>query len=67
LLNRPDSNYALTQGITMKVISKLVAKLARNQKRRQGIAELNQLSDKELNDIGIARYDIKRVIMAGEK
>lgn len=30
---------------------------------RQTIKELNSLSDKELNDIGIGRYDIERIAL----
>ena len=32
------------------------------QKRRQTRRELNALSDRELNDLGISRYDIERIV-----
>jgi len=33
---------------------------------RRLIKELNRLTDKELNDIGINRYDIDRLVWLGE-
>lgn len=33
---------------------------------RRLIKELNMLTDKELNDIGINRYDIDRLVWLGE-
>lgn len=36
--------------------------LALWQKRRQTRRELNSLSDRELNDLGISRYDIDRIV-----
>jgi uncharacterized protein YjiS (DUF1127 family) len=40
---------------------KLELKSARKAKVRRTMKELSQLTDKELNDIGINRYDIPRI------
>lgn len=40
--------------------------LATWREHRRVIKELNQLTDKELNDIGINRCDIDRLIWLGE-
>lgn len=39
---------------------------ARWQKRRQLERELYSMTDRELNDIGIARADIRRVVSEAE-
>lgn len=43
-------------------MKKLLEKLHKRKQARKAIKELSALSDYELNDIGINRADIKRVV-----
>lgn len=40
--------------------------LRRQEKIHNAVRELNNLNDKELSDIGIARCDINRVVREGK-
>jgi len=48
------------------MIRKLLNKFERWNDNRVDIAELNRMSDRELNDIGIHRGDIYRVVVLGQ-
>jgi uncharacterized protein YjiS (DUF1127 family) len=43
------------------MIRKIIAIVAANLAERSTIRELNRLSDRELNDIGISRWDIPNI------
>jgi uncharacterized protein YjiS (DUF1127 family) len=44
------------------MLNKLLKKIQKIQEKRAAYWQLNNMSDKELNDIGITRADIRRVI-----
>ena len=46
----------------MKIIEAIKQRLAQNKRRKVTIKELERLSDRELSDIGITRYDIHRLV-----
>lgn len=43
------------------MIKRIIANVAANLAERNTIRELNRLSDRELNDIGISRWDIPNI------
>ncbi len=50
----------------MKYLWRLVNYMMTRSEHRKTIKQLNQLSDKELNDIGINRCDIDRMVWLEE-
>lgn len=46
----------------MNLISKIVRDIRKWKKRREMVAELNALSNRDLFDIGISRYDIEKIV-----
>lgn len=40
---------------------------ARTREQARAIRDLHKLTDKDLADIGIKRYDIERVVMEGKR
>lgn len=40
---------------------------AKSREQARAIRELHKLTDKDLADIGIKRYDIERVVMEGKR
>lgn len=65
--SQDDTNFYVQKGSTFRseTISNWINKLATIKKNRHSIYELERLSDRELNDIGIARGDIRRVVKNG--
>ena len=57
----------VSNGSVRETLNDLIAGLRTYFAKRREInttfAELNELSDRELADLGIARYDIKRIAM----
>ena len=49
----------------LKVIKGTISWFEQREKKRRDVNELMSLSDKALNDIGINRCDIHRVVSAG--
>jgi len=49
-----------------KLINEMYSWLKRQEKVRNAVRELNNLTDKDLSDIGIARCDINRVVREGK-
>lgn len=49
----------------MGILKSLLKKKPSNYRKTK--RELESLTDKELNDIGISRYDIERIAMGGSR
>ena len=45
----------------VKFIKKMAKEIIRQKRSKQTFRELNRLSDRELNDMGITRYDIAHI------
>ena len=61
--------HGITSGAITSIVEyfkELRAEMRLNSKIRQTVKELNQLTDRELNDIGIARGDIYMVARGDE-
>ena len=59
------NKYAAMQQRGKKMIVKFIKKMAkeiiRQKRSKQTFRELDRLSDRELNDMGITRYDIAHI------
>ncbi len=58
---RPLTPHSSTEGL----VGRLLARFAEFTHRRSVIGELNELSDRELADIGLTRTDVHHVFDAG--
>lgn len=49
------------------MFDRLLQRLRQQSDERRAVRELNALSDRDLNDIGISRYDIERIVRQKKK
>ena len=45
----------------VKFIKKMIKEIIKHKRSKQTFRELDRLSDRELNDMGITRYDIPHI------
>jgi uncharacterized protein YjiS (DUF1127 family) len=55
------------QGKRIEMFEKLKVHIAKRQQNKRAISELHAMTDRDLADMGISRYDIERVVIGATR